>query len=81
MLDYTGEYGGYSDYERQRKARAMLDKNEAVLHVVIGYKDSDGIDIPVFLIFDDQDEWDAWVDLYQYLGGYIDALHTQGPIY
>lgn len=77
MLDYTGTYSQYDMYDRQDYARRLLDSNSDIRHVVIGYLDSDHTEIPTFIVFDDEDEWNAWVNLYQMVGGYIDARHAR----
>ena len=81
MLDYTSQYFSYDIYAKREFARQLLDSNAGILHVVISYKDSLREDIPVFLVFDNQDEWWAWVELYQSLGGYVEAYHTPHGIY
>ena len=81
MVDYTGQYAGVGIYDRRDIARQMLNANGDLHHIVVGYKDSNGTEVPTFLIFEDEAEWDQWTSLYQYLGGYIDACHTQNPIY
>ena len=82
MEDYTSRYEGYDVYDRRAIAREMLDGDDGLHHIVVGYKDSDYQDVPVFLVFgEDEEEWDKWTDLYQYLGGYVDACHTSNPIY
>ena len=82
MEDYTGKYAEYDLYARRDIARKMLDADDSLHHIVVEYKDSDYQDIPVFLVFgEDEEEWDKWTDLYQYLGGYVDACHTRNPIY